>query len=432
MRIGTLVAYFADLSCVSCRFHHVALSFFQIRIMAPQDSVGRIHKRAFVTTTSVMYAIAMIAVILRLFHRTTHKQLDLDDAILSFGAMTLTTAFIIIQIHAVDRLYLVSGLDAQIPGVIPPGDPPGNDEAIWQMTNDFHNWMTVTLALSWGSILAAKFTFLILFWKLIDRINKMKVYWYIVFVFNVGVCVYSALNLYLTCPYFNDRRLMQCNTEAGKRRVVLFAFPAVGLDILGDILSKSPITQRIHIVHVTRISPTSTPKLTKTTVLVIPFTIIWKIRIRPSQKLALLLSLGLTAFIIVITIILMSGLEDHGQFDYIWESFWVFVSGSVGTFMAAAIAFRTIFVARSRGKSDTPPVGREGGFGSMALRRFRRWDELGMDTGDDEDGLPSIPGARLSGVRTLIDDRRSRTLGGSERSKSTSTSIAGTEDALVA
>ncbi|KAH9869007.1 hypothetical protein J1614_008084 [Plenodomus biglobosus] len=368
--------------------------------MAPQDYAGRIDKRTYVIASSSVFAIAVIALTLRFYHRITHRRLDIDDALLAFGAAALVSAFVTLLVQAIDRLYLVTALAAQMPGVVPPGDPPGNEEAIWQMTNDFHNWMVTTLALSWSSIMAAKFTFLIFFWKLIDRMNKMRMYWYFVFAFNVGVFIYGGLSLYLTCPYFNDRRLFKCNTVKGNV-VLYYAFPSMGVDILGDLL-----------------------------ILVIPFTIVCKIRISPSSKLALLLSLGLTVFVIAINVIVMSGAKHNDQFDWIWESFWVFINGSVAMFMAAAIAFRTIFVARSKSKTATPP-GQNRFFGSNALRRFHNWDSLGPDT-ENEAGLPSIPGAQLTGLRTLIDNQGSTTVAGSERSKSAPSSAVTTVTSSLA
>ena len=99
-------------------------------------------------------------------------------------------------------MYLNTALEWGMPGVV----APGNLAEVMQMGYDFHTWVTATLMLSWCSILAAKFTFLAFFWKLIDRIYWMKVYWWFALVLNLGSCGYGLSVYILACPYFNDPR----------------------------------------------------------------------------------------------------------------------------------------------------------------------------------------------------------------------------------
>lgn len=141
---------------------------------------------------------------LRLSYRTTRKQFAIDDAILVFGTVTLMAAFIIMYDRILDDMYLVRALEDRMPGVIPPGNPPGDMQALLQLSNDFHNWGTASMMLSWCSTLAAKFTFLAFFRKLVDRIERLRRFWWVAFVLNVVFCVYGMLVYILSCPYFND------------------------------------------------------------------------------------------------------------------------------------------------------------------------------------------------------------------------------------
>jgi hypothetical protein len=66
------------------------------------------------------------------------------------------------------------------------------------------------------------------------------------------------------------------------------------------------------------------------------------------QKVALTMSLRLTIFLIIATIVRVSGIRYHGETDTVWESYWNIISAEIGVIMAAATAFRSFFVARSR------------------------------------------------------------------------------------
>lgn len=164
-------------------------------------------------------------------------------------------------------------------------------------------------------------------------------------------------------------------------------------------------------------------------VLVLPVAIVWRIRVRPSQKLALLLSLGLTVFMVIITIIRVSGIVYEDKVDTVWEVYWLVLGGEVGISMAAAIAFRSFFVTRNQSKS-TPPPEKYRFFKSATFRRFRRRDPLDLDSTDDH-GLPGIPGAQITGIRTFINRQGKSTVDQSQVSKGTwASSVTNEEEAV--
>jgi hypothetical protein len=105
---------------------------------------------------------------------------------------------------------------------------------------------------------------------------------------------------------------------------------------------------------------------------------------------------------IATTIIRLSGLINKGVVDALWTSYWNVISAEVGIFMAAAIAFRSLFVANSKSKAPQDPPKRY--FGDSFLRVFHRkksstWDESQADATE----LPRIPRAQLTGMRSFID-----------------------------
>lgn len=202
----------------------------------------------------MLFALALIGVGVRLIFRIAiQRQFAVDDAVLILGACTLIAAFVIMYVEVVDRMYMAVALQLGTPGVMPPGNPPGDMKAVTQLIYDFHTWVTVTLMLSWCSIMAAKFSFLAFFWKLIDRIHGMKIYWWVVFTLQVGILGYGISVYYLACPYFDDPRAckysssrfkgwilidsVECSTGKGKRLLLTHSFTQMSLDIFGDLLS---------------------------------------------------------------------------------------------------------------------------------------------------------------------------------------------------
>ena len=105
----------------------------------------------------------------------------------------------VLLFNFIDKMYmfeaLISGLpDAEIsPDVI--GD------AYW-----YHKINDAGLILTWCSLVAVKFCFLILFKKLIDRLRPMIIYWWAVPGFNGLLSAYGVSAFIAACPYFDSPR----------------------------------------------------------------------------------------------------------------------------------------------------------------------------------------------------------------------------------
>ena len=104
----------------------------------------------------------------------------------------------------VDKMYLVEALSIGLPGADISPD-------FLQQSYEFHKWITVTLMLAWCAIMAVKFSFLFLFRKLIDRIQPLVIYWWVVTAFNVVVLGYGVSVYYVACPYYDDPRVCTSN-----------------------------------------------------------------------------------------------------------------------------------------------------------------------------------------------------------------------------
>ena len=97
---------------------------------------------------------------------------------------------------------------------------------------------------------------------------------------------------------------------------------------------------------------TKMSRLSHIQVLYIPMRLIWKIQIKWTQKLALTVSLCLTVLMVVLTITRISGLTFDGNFDTIWETYWLILAAEVGIVLTSVAAFRAFFVYRSNRNHD--------------------------------------------------------------------------------
>ena len=179
------------------------------------------------------------------------------------------------------------------------------------------------------------------------------------------------------------------------------------LDVVGDLLSiYLCLWQRRDFV------------LTPIAVLYIPFQLIWKVRIKLSQKLTLACSLCLTIIVIVFTVTRASGLEWQDKLDVLWEVYFQIVAAEVGLILVSMTAFRALFVSRAARNQHSPHKGPSVWLKSRYFLRNlidpRRWiskyskDMTGGQKDDTmKDGingeLPSIPGATMTGMNTFIN-----------------------------
>jgi hypothetical protein len=126
----------------------------------------------------------------------TRKPFTFDDAFLLIGLASLIAALVVFHVKVLEPMYLIYALILQTPGVVPPplADLP-------RISDEFRLYVTVTLVLCWCTIMAVKLSFMFFFKRLIDRIWNLKVYWWVVLVYNVGVLGYGASVYYIACPY---------------------------------------------------------------------------------------------------------------------------------------------------------------------------------------------------------------------------------------
>ena len=106
----------------------------------------------------------------------------------------------------VDKMYLMEALITKLPGIELPVD-------LLQEVNAFHKWVSAVGTLCWCAIMAVKFSFLVLFRRLIQGIKSLVVFWWIVTVFNIGILGYGISINFISCPHFSGIGSRKLNTQ---------------------------------------------------------------------------------------------------------------------------------------------------------------------------------------------------------------------------
>lgn len=257
------------------------MSFEQIYVLDPIARQSRIEKGerisrfAFEVSLYNIYDYALLAdrnicqVVLGLFSGTSvvlimmqlvirihlrHK-LYIDDCVLLFGLTCLGAATYFDFTHS--RLIFLHNALRIKPKIVP------SVNELMQLQNSMkilHSF----LALIWTTTFFVKFSFLIFFRQLIDRVSKrITIYFWIVVIFIVFSWMFIVSEPFILCPYFDFKAcefsflppppnvmklnvlifvLAKCVTTSDKvsLALILNTFVTI-LDIVTDILSKSTL-----------------------------------------------------------------------------------------------------------------------------------------------------------------------------------------------
>ena len=135
-------------------------------------------------------------------------------------------------------------------------------------------------------------------------------------------------------------------------------------------------------------------------VISIPVTLLWNARIKPRQKYGLLLSLCLSISMIIIALVRISVLPaEQSVQDVPWELFLLQLEASISVLMAAVSAFRSLFASQgsraSRKKESNTRRARQ----TFWSRKKSSWRS---ESYIERNGLPSIPSATITGLRTFM------------------------------
>ncbi|KAL3469151.1 hypothetical protein BJX99DRAFT_265470 [Aspergillus californicus] len=274
--------------------------------MAPQDRVGLIPKTAFVVSTGVFLAIALLAALTRFtirFGIQRRKRITIEDGLIILATALVTASVGINYAQVLDRLYLAVAIQARVDGVVV---PPG-----WEVEMAaLHRWYIAQGLLAWSALSAVKFNFLFFFKALISGLGGVwwRRYWWVTVGFNL-VIVGAGIPAQLMCRAFSGQGELRCFDPAGNHLFRAYGIPLVVGDIIGEIL-----------------------------ILIIPIRLIWEVKVHWTQKILLGCFLCLTLITMSIAIIRLSQYRYRSALNQVWQAYWV-VLETINTVAAMADPF---------------------------------------------------------------------------------------------
>ncbi|KAM7193862.1 hypothetical protein V8F33_007548 [Rhypophila sp. PSN 637] len=283
-------------------------------------SAGRISQAAFMGMSSAFLGVCLIASGVRFYIRfRVQRELGWDDGFLIFGLACIVSAFGLL-FNVMDTMYETEELVFNESGSFVIDDV----AALITRTVRYHRISAAALTLMWFSLCSVKFSFLVFFKRLIRQMPHLEIYWSFTLAFNIIVTCFGAAVFLIACPYFTEDTVteaLKCVQGDGLKSSLAYSSAQMALDIAGDLF-----------------------------ILVIPVILIWKIRIRWTQKIALSLTLCLTIVIIAITVARIIGLQWKGKLDSVWETFFTTIAAETGLTLVAITAFRTLYVAKAKNR----------------------------------------------------------------------------------
>ncbi|CAF9924735.1 MAG: hypothetical protein GOMPHAMPRED_003688 [Gomphillus americanus] len=283
----------------------------------------RISPEAFVIALALFLAIAFIFTVLRTVARLNqHGRLYLDDYFV-FYAVIAAAACGGVAYSIRDQIYLqiYVGLGWQAPAA------------------DFQDQMLIfekrimaCSALIWSVIYAIKFSFLAFFRKLVDRVWKLEIYWWIVMAITTACGITSIPLSFIICAHFGNDYITASQLDHER----IYMNTTTALDILTDILLIS-----------------------------IPILLLWNVRISLQRKLILGTMLCLSVLCIIIAAIRTSlaNLPVNGVIDTSWLIFWQGIEAAIAVIIVSFTASRGLF-----GLHDAFKRGRAAATGTPILK----------------------------------------------------------------
>ena len=322
-----------------------------------------------------------------MFQIKIHRRLYLDDYFLLFACVTLTAGTVLGYAN-IGNLYWdeeVNYNPAHIYYLL------AEHVDVGARIDTYQRLRLSYPALLWTSIFVVKFAYLAFFRRLIDRIPPLIKYWRVVLGISIVSFSICIISIYVSC--------VKWGLEAGQHVDIRLLSTGLILE-LASCLQPVYFHRTLGLVISDIVLDIGTDLL----IIAIPLRILWSVRIKPRQKFVLGVFLSLNLFMAIVASVSVSGLRFRGTFDEVWLWFWQQIEACIAVTMISITAFRSVFVA-----SESPRARRERAkkpWYSNTVAAIRRSKN---QRGSDEEaiqGLPSIPSATLTGMRTFIQGGR--------------------------
>lgn len=311
-----------------------------------------------------------------------HRRLHLDDYFLLLACICITAGTVLGYLKVGD-LYWSEDLSLNPTRLLSLLTSEGD---FINRVNAYERLYYIYPALLWTAIFAVKFAYLTFFRQLVARLRPLIIYWRVVLattIISFPVCIAS---IYLGC--------MKWGLEAGMRNES--ERPDIVNNSVATCLQAVVFKRSLGLAIFDMTLDVGTDIM----IIVIPIRLLWAVRIKPRQKFFLGIFLSLNMFMAVTAAVRVSGLKFHGTFDEVWLVLWQQIEACVAVAMISLTAFRSVFVA-----SATSRARKEGAkkpWYSSTVEVINRKRKQKAQDEDEMRGLPTIPGATLTGMGTFI------------------------------
>lgn len=154
------------------------------------------------SVTGILFGFSLITATIRMVIRfQTQRRLMVDDYMLMFACLTLSAAQII--------LYMMMGNPYWVEALVLDPSPQTFALAIEDPNAFYHRILKSQLmadsfgVLTWTSIFAVKFCFLLFFHQIIIRMERLILAWKVVFGITLICWAFCVCSIFISCPYFS-------------------------------------------------------------------------------------------------------------------------------------------------------------------------------------------------------------------------------------
>jgi hypothetical protein len=152
----------------------------------------------------VLLIICLFTTISRLYIRVfVQREFTIDDGLILVGFCCLVAGLVLFYTIAEEQ-FLVSDLTYNKVEALFRAPPNWLDQVM-----DYEKQVITSLLCTWAAIVCVKMSFIFFFRKLVERIRSMMIFWWVVLLFNVGVCGYGFSVYVLACPERESINLTQ-------------------------------------------------------------------------------------------------------------------------------------------------------------------------------------------------------------------------------
>ncbi|PWY70291.1 hypothetical protein BO94DRAFT_609388 [Aspergillus sclerotioniger CBS 115572] len=324
--------------------------------------IGRITQSQYAIAIGVFFGIAVLSFLGRIFIRLfTRRRLFLDDAFLSFAFATLLVGTVLGYLRAYTIYTELAAMEGDITAILVIGSNLSAHE------QDF-GYNIAFIGLLWTTVFAVKWCYLAFFHPLLVGMSRWFIYYYR---FTIGLSLVSwVLSSFVApivpCPYTGMKAVLSNSTM-----LAMIWLPPI-LDALTDLM-----------------------------IISIPIRLLYKVQVRTLTKIGLGCFLCLSIFMCACSIIRTAGTWYHGFLDYPWQVFWLHLEGCIGVTMGSITVYRSTLIGSNEVSTAFRKYLtriRDAVLGSSSDASAPPGEEIRTKT--RRFGLPSIPQATITGVRT--------------------------------